>query len=141
MPPANRRDHDPPKRLVPFAVRLHVAPLLKIDVHQPALRSDHRIQLNRSSVAQRVAHAPLRLPANRRFPSLPVTAGIHHHPLPRRESSVCGLSADELDRVDRLPVLSDQKPQLGAADRRPQHLVALVHVHTRAKPQVCGDPP
>src|SRR6186997_1332139 len=64
--------HQPAIRLVALAVRLHVAALAQIRVHDLALGRAHRLELDRARVAERLRRRPVGHPVKRALATLAV---------------------------------------------------------------------
>src|SRR5919198_1383650 len=117
--------------LVAFAVRLDVAAIAQILVHELALARGHRIQRDRPSVATGVLRGLVGDPVQRLGPPGAIALGVDDDPqITLVAGAPCERDAkgDVLDGVDRLPVAPDEEAEILAVDGAGDHLAVALHL-------------
>lgn len=79
-------------------------------MHHSPLLGGHRIHLDRVPGAQSLLGGAIRSRLQRLPPPLSIPRGIHNNPFALTHSLEGRLIAKELDRIDRLPPLTNQQP-------------------------------
>src|SRR6266566_58625 len=137
---STRRDHDEPVRLGPLAGGHHAGIVLQPQVHDLPLNRGHRLELDALPRRDRTLGAPHRERVQRLLPPLAIARRIDDDRLP-----VFGLAAVDdcvrqvLNRIDRLPVLADQKAEVTAGERGGQRLLVLLDRQPRMHPDLAND--
>ncbi len=96
-------------RLVTFAISLDAGPLLEVLVDDAALLRAHRIQLDALAAAQCLLGSPIG-PRRQGFAAtLAVTGRVDNNPLALAHPAEGRLVGKQLQRIDRLPALTNQQ--------------------------------
>src|SRR3954453_1038392 len=133
-----RRDDETALGLLALAVRLHVAPVAQVLVHEPALGRRHGVERHRGAEAHAVAGGLVRVVAQDRRSPLPVPRSVDGHPL--AGLLVHGHPVGQvLQRVDGLPAPPDDQPQVLAADHDRDLLLVLGDLDVAAELEGAGD--
>src|SRR6266508_661247 len=121
----NLLDDDVAVRLGAFAGRLHVLPLLEIDVDDLALDGRHRLE--RDVLARRACFAGSTIGEllQRGSPAVAVAGCIHDHALAVLVTPPHDRVGEVLDGVDRLTVLADHETEIRTRQHRHERFVVF----------------
>src|SRR5215207_5509155 len=137
----NRAHDQPAIGLVALAVRLHVAALAQIRVHDLAFGRPHGLELDRPVIAQSLGGRAIRHSVQRRLATLAVAGGVDRDLLAVLGAAERGPENEVLERVDGGSVLADQQAEVVAVHRGADLLVALLDVDGRVQAERVDHPP
>ena len=120
-------------------MRLDVAALAQVGVHDLALHRAHRLELDGPVVLQRLSSRPVRHAVQGSGAAFAVPGRVDGHLLAVIGAAESRAEHQVLDGVDRRPVLPDQESEVVAVHRRAYLVFALVDVHRRAEAERLDD--
>src|SRR4051794_33243501 len=137
---AQRRDHEPALGLVALAVRLDVRAVRQVGMHRLALGGAHRLELDRTAVAEGLRGSAIGLALERLLAALAVTRRVDDDALALVAIMEGRAPRKVLQRVDRLAVAPDQPAHLvGPLDRGANLIVGLGHLDGGVEPKRLDD--
>src|SRR6185503_7597985 len=101
-----------PVGLSALGVGLDVVAILEVLVHDLALVRAHRVERGRAAVADGIGRGLLSLAFERLATAVAVAGGVDLDAGGRRAALGSDLEGEVLDRVDRLAVAADEKPEV-----------------------------